>query len=348
MLNLFRNYNPFAVIVLFLITVFVKLGFLMQPSGIFFASETQVVWAWLSGFINAALGRSPFLITFFAIVNLFGQGIFINSIANRRHLYPKATYLPLLTYILVTSLFADWNYLSASLVGNWFLLAMLSAALKLYSPGDVRKQIFNIGCFISLAALLVFPNIVFLLFLMLALAVLRPFNAAEWTVGLLGALTPFYFLAGILYLADNVHLLKQMIAVGFHLPGTMAQPQIFFTAIVTLLAFFVLGLAYLNGFMGRMLFQNKKWWWVILAALLASLMGGTFTVARGYNQWMAMLIPLSFVIANIWFEERKKWIPTLYFYLFVGAIVLVQWYRPPIKSSRQAKPVAAHARVKAS
>jgi hypothetical protein len=198
--------------------------------------------------------------------------------------------------------------------------------LKLYASTDGGKQIFNIGCFISLTAMLIFPNIIFIALLLLALAILRPFKAAEWMVGLLGILTPFYFLAGILFLSDDLPLLKKMVAIGFSLPHKIANPTVVLTAFSILVIMILAGIYYLNNFMGRMLFQNKKWWWVILASFFISLVAGIFTVAKGYNQWMAILIPGSFIIANVWFEERKKWVTTVLFYLFIAVIIFAQWF----------------------
>lgn len=326
MLHLFRNYNPYSVIVLFLVAIFLKLAILIHPEMVLSTSQSQMVWVKLSGFLETILGRSPFLITFFAVVNIFGQAIFVNRIANRHHLYPKATYLPALTYILVTSLFKDWNYLSAALISNWLLLAMLSEMLQLYSASDVRKQIFNIGCFISITAMLIFPNILFIALLLLSLAILRPFKVAEWLVGLLGLITPFYFLAGILYLTNDLGLLKKMVTVGFSLPKHIQHPEMVLASFSLIVLMLIVGIFYLNNFMGRMLFQNKKWWWVVIASFVISLAAGAFTVAKGYNQWMAVLLPASFIIANVWFEERKKRISTIFFYLCIAVVIFAQWF----------------------
>ena len=326
MLNIFRNYNPYSVIVLFLLALFLKLATLLHPETVFVAGQSQILWLKLSTFLQTILGGSAFLMTFFAICNLFGQAIFLNQIANRHHLFPKATYLPALTYILVTSLFKDWNYLSAALISNWLLLFMLSSMLKLYATTDGGKQIFNIGCFISLAAMLVFPNIFFIALLLLALGILRPFKTAEWMVALLGIVTPFYFLAGILFLTDDLLLFKKMILIGFTIPHKLNHPAVAITAFGMLVLMIIIGIYYLNNFMSRMLFQNKKWWWVILAGFFVSLIAGIFTVAKDYNQWMAILIPGTFIIANAWFEERKKWVTTVLFYLFLAVVIFAQWF----------------------
>lgn len=326
MLRLFKSYNPYSVIILFLFAILFKLAILLHPEPVLIAAHSQIVWTKVADFIASVLGNSDFLITFFALINTFGQAIFLNRIANRHHLFPKATYLPALGFILISSLFREWNYLSAALVSNWLLLAMLSSMLQLYNTQDARKQIFNIGCYISLASLLVFPNIVFLLLLFLVLIILRPFKPAEWMVALLGLITPFYFLAALLFLTDQLTLANRVLSVGFSLPSQIKNPEIVLSAFSIILILLVTGFYYLNNHMSRMLIQNKKWWWVVILCFITSLIAGTFTVATGYNQWMAFLAPATLIFTNAWFEERKKWINNLLFYLVVSVIIFVQWY----------------------
>ncbi len=306
MLNIFRSFNPYAVFVLFLVAIVFKLAFLVHPVMPYRIAESPYLWLKLADFMESALGHSAFLLTFFAIVNLFGQDIYLN--------------------VLLTSLFKDWNYLSATLVSNWLLLAMLSGMLQLYAAPDARKQIFNIGCCISLAAMLVFPNIAFILLLLLALAVLRPFKISEWMVGLLGLLTPLYFLAGILFLTDNLHLLPKMAAIGFRLPDRLARPEIVIAAFSVIALLMTTGVYYLNTFMSRMLIQNKKWWYVVIGSFFVSLIAGTFTIAKGYNQWLGVLVPVTFIVTNTWFEERRKWLPRVFIYVLMAVIIFVQWF----------------------
>ncbi len=88
MLNLFRSYNPYSVIALFFVAIFLKLAILIHLEMPYVIGESQVLWLKLAGFLKVILGGSSFLITFFALVNLFGQAIFLNRIANRHHLFP--------------------------------------------------------------------------------------------------------------------------------------------------------------------------------------------------------------------------------------------------------------------
>jgi hypothetical protein len=325
-LQIFKNYSPYAVMMLFIATILLKLGVILHPEPIFVASQSQIIWQKIADFLHSILGGSSFLITFFAVLNLFGQSIFLNKIANDHHLFPKSTYLPAITYLMVTSLFKEWNYLSGALINNWLVLAILSGVLKLYATEDARKHIFNIGCFISLSSFIIFPSFLYIILLLIALAVLRPFKVSEWMVGLLGLLTPYYFLVGILYLTDSLPLLQKVLAIDFSLTKPTSNIEVIATAAVFFVIILVIGTFYLNYYMDRMLFQYKKWWWVTLCCFIISIVIGMFTLAKSYNQWMMILPVASLMIANTWFEERKNWFKLVCFYLFIAIIIFTQWY----------------------
>lgn len=341
MLQLFRNYNPFSVILLLLIAIGFKLAILIHPSLPLVLPGSQLVWKELAAVAGNILGRSPFLVTFFTLINIVGQALMLNRIANQHHLFPKSTYLPAMGYVMVTSLFTEWNYLSAPLVNNWLLLIALATCLRLHALPQSRKEIFNIGFCLGLASLLLFPHLVFILLLFLALSLLRPFNAGEWVVGLLGLVTPFYFLGSVLFLTDNLPLIHQVFQAGFSLPTSIQAPASSIPAFGMVLILLITGYSYLNGFMSRMLFQTKKMWWVIIASFLISLVAGIFTVAQGYNQWMAVLIPGTLVLTNTWFAESRKGLIRLLFYLWVAVIIFVQWY-PKEPAGNQEKKLSQH------
>lgn len=315
-----------AVVILLLLTIFCKLPVLWHPELPLYVADSQYVWKIVAGILSDFLGQNAFLVSTLALLNIFGQALMLNHIANRHHIFPQNTYLPAMTYILLSSLFVEWNYLSAALIANWFLLATYAAIFRLSAEGQVRKEIFNIGCFLSLSAMLVFPNIFLLLALFVALRLLRPFKPAEWVLGLLGLCTPIYFLAGILLLFDKLPVLHDLIAIGFELPGKLLHPEKVIAPLFVMLLLFVVGAFFLQGFMSRMLTVTKKQWTLIIVLLGLTLLAGTFTVAKGYNQWLAALVPVTWIIANLWVAETKKWIMQVLFYLLIGVVIFVQWF----------------------
>jgi hypothetical protein len=323
-LKLFRNHNPFAVIALFGVAVCLKLSFLIHPE-IVPVLPQQVVWGKVIGLLHSLSIHSAFGFTFLALINIVGQALYLNKIALSCHLFNHNTYLPALSYVLITSLLPDWNYFSALLLANWFILAALDGIMKLYAHQDPRKLLFNTGCLFSLSILLVSSGVFFILLFFIALAILRPFKISEWVMALLGLCTPFYFLAGILFLFGKLLLLTKIFTIG--LPQHLWQDAsidiyIVFTSLLVLL---LCGAYYLNLYSSRMLIQIKKSWAIIIATFSISLAVRFFNVLDGFYAWLPAMLPLSLIFTNLWIERKRSWFPKIIFYLFVVAILFVQW-----------------------
>lgn len=325
MLNVFRNFSPYSVIILLLFAIGFKLQALLHPA-LPYIDADQVAWSGLMQAFRFILGNSAFACTFFALVNSFGQALYLNKIAANHHLFHKTTYLPAITYLLVSSLYPSWNYLSAPLMCNWLGLLILSNTLQLYATPDPRKKLFNIGCFISLAAFLHFPYIFAIPLLLLALSILRPFKAAEWIIAVLGIVTPVYFLAGLLFLANGLPLLKEIPTLAVALPRQLDHPAAFLSIVSILLVLTVMGAYYLQAFMSRMLIQPKKLWWVVILFALFSAVAGVATVGKEYSQWLTAVPFVALIIANGWLRERFRWIGSLLFYFTLATLIYVQWF----------------------
>jgi len=324
-LNIFKNFSPYSVIILFLFAIGFKLQALLHPA-LPYIDPDQVAWKGIMRALRFVLGNSAFACTFFALINSFGQALYLNKIAASQHLYHKATYLPAVTFLLISSLYPSWNYLSAPLFCNWLGLIVLSNTLQLYATTEPRKKLFNIGCFISLAILLHFPYIFAIPMLLLALTVLRPFKIAEWIIAMLGIITPVYFLAGILFLTDNLSLIKEIPALAVALPGQLDRPAVFLSIVAVFLISCVMGAYYLQTFMSRMLIQPKKLWGVIIIFSLLSILAGGITVGKEYNQWLITLPPLALIISNGWLKEQFRWISNSLFYLMIATLIYIQWF----------------------
>src|SRR6185503_18765652 len=63
-----------------------------------------------------------------------------------------------------------------------------------YKKEAALALIFDAGLLVSIASLFFFPYIVFILFIIAALMILRPFNLREYLMAILGLLVPYYFI----------------------------------------------------------------------------------------------------------------------------------------------------------
>ena len=87
------------------------------------------------------------LLTFILI---FGQALLFNRICNAQKMIPKPTYLPAMAFILITSLFVEWNYFSAPLLINGFLIWIFYRMMTLYNIPKAGNVIFNIGLLLGI------------------------------------------------------------------------------------------------------------------------------------------------------------------------------------------------------
>jgi hypothetical protein len=324
-LQVFRNYSPYAVIILFLFAIGFKLGALLHPV-LPVASAEQVIWQGVLDFLHLLLGQSAFAFTFFALINSFGQALYLNKIAATHHLFNRATYLPALTFLLISSLVPQWNYLSAPLIGNWLLLMILSNTLQLYGTTEPRKKLFNIGCFISIAAFLHTPYFMLAVAVLASLALLRPFKAGEWVIAVLGIITPIYFLTGILFLVDKISWLQQIPEIDLAIPRTINMPQVFYTVVGIMVCLGLFGAFTLQNFMSRMLIQPKKLWGVTLLMTFLCIVAGLTTVGSERSNWLVAVPLLSLLLSAAWMREQNKWISSVLFYCTIAALIYIQWF----------------------
>jgi len=327
--KIFRTSTPASVMALLLITLITKLYWLAHPAAAVMP-DYQKIWIGVLGVIQFFIGHSPLAMTFFAIINLTGQAIYLNRITTENDLFQTRNYLPAICFVLFSGLFPEWNYLSASLISNWFILAALSGLLQMTNSLNVRKDIFNIGLFISCAAILSLPALIFLPLLFVALSISRPFKADEWLLGLLGFLTPIYFLAAGIFLFGDWHTLSAWLPADIyfidHLPETPVKTYSVLGLIILLL---IVGIIYLNQYSEHKLIQVKKRWSLIITGFFLALIPLVFKGIGSAGMSIFTLIFLSAIVANIWIERKNKWIGRILFYVFLAVLIFAQWIQLP-------------------
>lgn len=276
------------------------------------------------------LGKSALAMTSFAVINLIGQSLYFNKIVNDADLFYNKNYLPALSYILFTSLLPEWNYLSAPVICNWFLLLALSGMLKLQNPSAPLKVIFNIGFAIACSGILSLPYLSLFLLLFVALSILRPFKVGEWIIAFLGFLTPFYFLTCILFLTDRLAQFSNWIPRDFKMVSsfstTLLKPYL---CLAFSLIMLVCGLIYLNKHSEHMLTQVKKRWSIIILGFIIGLTPLFFEGIGGRSVALPTLIFLSLIAANAFLKRKKRWTGRIFFYLFLVVLIFAEWIQIP-------------------
>ncbi len=333
MLSLVRGNSPYTVLILAILTLLLKLQALAHP--LMPSPEvSQALFGWIVWLLSFVLGKSATAFTMLAVLMCFLQGIYLKSIAVRHRMFSKHSYLPAFIYIVLCSLHPAFGQFSAPLLLNWLLLAALDALLRFGRREGANRVVFNAGFLLGWAGILYFPTLAFALLAPLALLWLRNFRPGEWIVALLGFLTPFYFSLGLLYLFDNIDLIKHWPEWPIlHLPAIRPGAYLAGLLFVTL---FLLGSGLVA--LGRSAFQTmvtvRRSWTLTGFMLILAIASCFFSARMQPESWLCTTPALSLFFTPPMLAEgrpghrRSGRFATFTFYLLLALLVFCQLALP--------------------
>jgi hypothetical protein len=262
-----------------------------------------------------------------AFLLLFTQAVSLNRVINNNRMTQRQTFLPGMAYMLVTSLFPEWNYFSAPLLINSILILILSGLFNTYNQPRAKGIIFNVGLGIGVMSFIYFPSMIFMVWAIFALMLLRPFRINEWLLCLLGITAPYYFYIIYLVLSDRWNIQKIIPYFNFQVPQ-LAQSIWLAISTFFLSLLFLLGGYYVQENLRRMLIQVRKDWSLILLYLLAGILIPFLNASKSFENWVIVAVPFSAFHAAAYLYPAKKIYSRLLFWTMVIFIVSYQYYGP--------------------
>ena len=188
-------------------------------------------------------------------------------------------------------------------------------------------MIFNIGVALGIAGFLFISSLTFIIWVLLALAVMRPFRLNEWLLCILGITTPFYFYGIYLFFNDK----WSWQAIVPHLSvGIPAIKQSFWLAgsVFLLMIPFLTGGYYVQDNLRRMLINVRKGWSLLLLYLLASLLLPFINNSDTFENWVMAMIPMASFHACTYLYSTLRIYPNLVFWLSVAFVLAYQYAGP--------------------
>jgi hypothetical protein len=312
-LQLFRNNSPFTVIVLFIFALLVKFQALLHP-----VMPVPVAGHFLYNYIIRGLfyifRHGAFSYTMLAIVILFMQAIYLKSIASRHKLFPRPTYIPSFMYLLLTSVYPPFNSFSETLLVNWFLLGAVDTMFSFTQTNQPRKLIYNASFLLSCAALFQFSYLAFFFLLLVGMVMFRPFNLGEWSVAMMGYVTPFYFTASILFLTDKLGLAKEWPHLGFSLSSHVNS---IFYIIMVIAGIMILLASGIYAMLQNVALSNiyvRRDWTALSFYLIISLFVAILTDEGVKTAWLTAMPGLCIVISHAPLLEKNRRFSNFMFY----------------------------------
>jgi hypothetical protein len=323
---MFRQKSPGNIIVLFLFGLLIKLPLFLYPQKITATQFDEDFYHWLANGLRLP-GDNGLAYSFLSFFLLYIQALMVNYLVNEYRLLPKPNYLPAMAYLLLTSLLPEWNYLSSPLVTSTFIIWLFIILFRLYNMSIARGPIFNMGLLIGISSYFYFPSASFLLCALLGLIILKPFRLNEVVLFLMGCLTPYYFIAGWLFLNDQLSFANFFPHISVRVPEI--KSTIWVACSILLLAVpFLAGGFFVQKHLHKMLIQVRKCWTIVLLYLLLAFFIPFVNTNSSFSNWVLLVAPFACFHASTYFYSTNKWLPNVLFFLTIGYVLYLQYGTP--------------------
>ncbi len=320
MIGIFKANNPFNTFLLFFYGLVLKLAWLLHPRIPVVQKTDGFLFREILLKLETTGSQFPVIYTLISYFLLFTQAITFNKLINNQRMMQRANYLPGMSYLLITSMFSEWNVLTAPLVINTLLIWVWARMSNLYINKNPKTTLFNIGVMIGVSTFFYFPSLAFVLLLVFALIVSRPFILAEWIVSILGIVTPYYFLFSYLFLTDKLY--------GYKLPQfEISYPKFrqnyWELAGICLIIFsFLIGGYFIQANFRKQLLQIRKRWSLLLLYLIVAIFVPFINATHTFEYWILTAVPLAAFTGCAFLYPIKRWLPfALNILMIVVAIV---------------------------
>ncbi|MEO5888689.1 MAG: DUF6427 family protein [Ferruginibacter sp.] len=324
MTGVFKSNNPYNTFLLLIYGLLLKLQIFIHPKVPLPQETDGFLFKGLLSQLSGIGKTLPVIYPLIAFALLFTQAITLNRLVNDQRLMQKANYLTAMGYLLITSLFPEWNVLSAPLIINTLLIWVWSRMSGLHNDQNPKTSLFNIGIAIGLSSFFYFPSLAFAALIVFGLLVTRAFKVSEWVVALLGIITPYYFLLAYLFIADKLKGL-QLPVVAVTLPR-FYESRWALAAIIIVLFTSATGMFYIQQNLRRQLVQARKSWNLIFLYLLIALFIPFINASHSFVYWILCAVPVAVIAGAGFLYPAKKWFPLILHWLMVAFVIAFSYF----------------------
>lgn len=326
MLSLFRNNRIPAFLLLVGYTIALKLHVFFIPIEINFSSNAPFAELFFLAFEKIVAGNL-FFVRLIAIACIFIQALMINSIVNKHKLFGELNFIPSLSFVLLTSWFPEFNFLTPTLLAMFPIIIAFGKLIQLYHSENYDSLLFDAAFLIAFASLLWLPSVQFLFWLFITLGVTKPFNLRIWIVGFLGFLVPYFLAATYFFwngqLTDFIEFHVLSFINNYSLNIEVSQMLWLKTGILLTVACFYLII--LLQEIPILVLQLRKVMGMVVTMLLFSLLTLVLQPSIMLIHFVILVFPLSLVF-SYHFSQSKRSNISEWIHLSLFIMVLIMQY----------------------
>jgi len=268
-------------------------------------------------------GLSFTLTQIITLVVVILGAFFVNFLCIEQEITSKTNYLPAFFYILFSFSATNKNIVEPILLANLFVLPALYFLINSYRQDYALTEFFKAGICMGLASFFCIHYIVVFPLSFIALIILRPFNWREWSILLIGLLTPLYIYLSICYLTveDYFAVFGMMKEATSSIQKPIVSEYYFGFIFISILSFVFALVRYLSkGFGGKVKTQKTKY--ILLWMLLFCLIMVAFEQVSDMIL-LPCIIPLSIFIGDYLSEIKQLKIANTLLLIFLGSFLVI-------------------------
>ncbi|MGA0558012.1 hypothetical protein ACO2Q8_15240 [Larkinella sp. VNQ87] len=316
-------------------------------------SPLSAVVYWL---IDLTVGRSHLAYHVAGTALAAFQVFYFNWVMNVRDIYPDRNWIPGLLYALFLNMSFDCSTLSPVLLSTTFLLLAFGTLVKQMDRRGATDEVFEVGFYISLAALFYLPSALFIIWALVSLLLYTGASFRQHSLLIFGFSFPILLTVLYFYLADSLDDFNRNL-----LASVFRVRQYDLTDFQTLLASMFLPFA--MGILGLLSLFRQTTRYVNFQQRCQQIMmiwGLTAVVSVALMPFLAPMLFISFVPALAFFAAyyfqgiRRELMAELIFLgvfgftlfiLYQGALALIPRWEPGRLSALQVKPSPIDTRI---
>jgi hypothetical protein len=323
-LNLFRQKTLLAGIMLFVLTVLLRVpAFTAMPKYDFIqnAPFARLAFGFISALPNAYLWG--FIL---ATILVFLQAIFINYIVSSQSILYKDTFMPGLFYILLNSLFIQQTELTPQLISNTFVLLLLQRLCYLYESKNPLLVVLDAGLYLGVGILFNYDLLLFLPFILISVIIFTSFNLRYLVISVLGICMPLYFTGIYFYVTNRYDELLLYIVQSFEHKQLKTIETYWVRLLPWVIILPVVAISVFN--LQQNFFRNKvKTRRIIQSIYLMLFFGVAGLFFENVNYIYALVylsVPTSIVVAYYFISDKRFLLKEFLFFTLLGLAVYYQ------------------------
>ena len=285
----------------------------------------------LYSLLYSLLGNLPHLSVILGFLLVLLETWWINILFNRHELVLKNSSLASLVFLIMMSsspLYLTIHPLNISIV---ITLLILNNLMKSYNRSEDLDLVYGAGFLAALGSLFYFPYLLMLGILPVCFVLFRSVKWREWAAGVIGVLTPYFFLAVFYFLTDQlpgqIVVYEKMLASFFFYPIHLHTDDWVIGIFTLVLAAW--GFSHmLSGPMEKTADIRAKTYlvvWLVLISMLSVAYSTTMVVYHLILLFPSLTLLLTSAFLGI---KKKRWAEVIFLIYFLLILINSYFYNP--------------------